>query len=574
MCSAEQFKCKDGLCIANNWKCDDTIDCLDGSDEDNCTAPPRKLFLLPFNVPALIPRSQTISADSRIADPEPRPDNLCSDLGNCSFSDNLEDNLLALTGPSEEIVLMYGKNCFGPKFICLSGLCIDLNKQCNGVYDCQADDSDETNCSLAMYSVTSRQPDLSWKDDSSSLVTWSSTSRYLDTTYTVLTTTPGSSLATNSSTEAELMNKSTTLTLPLYETPLPTMSSPAIYNATGSVSMHGVTTLAQEQDSCTGPRFICHNKKCFPLTSHCNGIRDCEDGFDELNCTSIHVFNTEKVSFKQSFCSINQLSCNDGTCIEKYRKCDGILDCKSGVDEENCTIKTNILSPAGNITAVMVPVQQTGSFQSSVPAIFSNSSDSFQSKSSTSTTTTEHLKSKKLFPKSSTIFLNSSDNTVLKLSNFPMPKEANKSQSSLDSLHLNLTEQYNLSEFSNPKMYEGAAQNFSNLQISHRPIESDILERSGKLFTLATLAPLFTTTSSSGANIDNQFQAACDGNQFPCLDGSCLVKDVLCNGTIECEDGTDEQYCPLLSGSIEEDSSGQGTSMFCLVCSILLVNVL
>ncbi len=101
MCSAEQFKCKDGLCIANNWKCDDTIDCLDGSDEDNCTAPPRKLFLLPFNVPALIPRSQTISADSRIADPEPRPDNLCSDLGNCSFSDNLEDNLLALTGPSE-----------------------------------------------------------------------------------------------------------------------------------------------------------------------------------------------------------------------------------------------------------------------------------------------------------------------------------------------------------------------------------------------------------------------------------------------------------------------------------------
>jgi hypothetical protein len=49
-------------------------------------------------------------------------------------------------------MLMYGTSCFGPKFICLSGLCIDLARQCDGVNDCPADDSDETNCSLVVAS--------------------------------------------------------------------------------------------------------------------------------------------------------------------------------------------------------------------------------------------------------------------------------------------------------------------------------------------------------------------------------------------------------------------------------------
>ena len=37
-CSVDDwFRCNDGICIVKVWKCDGEKDCLDGSDEDNCT---------------------------------------------------------------------------------------------------------------------------------------------------------------------------------------------------------------------------------------------------------------------------------------------------------------------------------------------------------------------------------------------------------------------------------------------------------------------------------------------------------------------------------------------------------
>ena len=35
-CSEEEYECVDGTCISSSWKCDQDVDCPDGSDEDDC----------------------------------------------------------------------------------------------------------------------------------------------------------------------------------------------------------------------------------------------------------------------------------------------------------------------------------------------------------------------------------------------------------------------------------------------------------------------------------------------------------------------------------------------------------
>lgn len=36
-CTTDQFECNNGLCIPESWLCDTDNDCIDSSDELNCT---------------------------------------------------------------------------------------------------------------------------------------------------------------------------------------------------------------------------------------------------------------------------------------------------------------------------------------------------------------------------------------------------------------------------------------------------------------------------------------------------------------------------------------------------------
>lgn len=65
----------------------------------------------------------------------------------------------------------------------------------------------------------------------------------------------------------------------------------------------------------------------------CDGVRDCTNGEDEMDC--------------QVFCEVDQYMCkaafNDAfrSCVSRKHVCDGMKDCPRGDDEEKCPIKRN-----------------------------------------------------------------------------------------------------------------------------------------------------------------------------------------------------------------------------------------
>uniref|UniRef100_A0AAR2LHG3 SCO-spondin n=1 Tax=Pygocentrus nattereri TaxID=42514 RepID=A0AAR2LHG3_PYGNA len=115
---------------------------------------------------------------------------------------------------------------------------------------------------------------------------------------------------------------------------------------------------------CREREFQCGNGRCVstgPQGVLCDGINDCGDGSDELNCggymekggvllvqffsilvleahCSVHfnAFSALKCLFVPGPCSAKQFTCTSGECVHLDKKCDLHKDCADGSDERDC----------------------------------------------------------------------------------------------------------------------------------------------------------------------------------------------------------------------------------------------
>ncbi|XP_044736669.1 uncharacterized protein LOC123298642 [Chrysoperla carnea] len=79
-----------------------------------------------------------------------------------------------------------------------------------------------------------------------------------------------------------------------------------------------------EERKCNTTEFHCANGDCIPIFLNCNSRKDCLDGSDEADC---EIKNTKKCPNEW------QVLCLSGECIRKDQICDGLKDCVDNSDE-------------------------------------------------------------------------------------------------------------------------------------------------------------------------------------------------------------------------------------------------
>lgn len=77
--------------------------------------------------------------------------------------------------------------------------------------------------------------------------------------------------------------------------------------------------------------FECNDGTCIDYDKTCDGNRDCLEGEDEVDVCA--------TSNSTIACDDDEFQCSDGSCILKSYKCDEAADCSDGSDEDFCGTK-------------------------------------------------------------------------------------------------------------------------------------------------------------------------------------------------------------------------------------------